>query len=801
MNAAARIALALGWMLAGFTAEAGVQVTQSRYDHAGTGANTQETQLNTRNVNPRQFGLLGSYPVDGDVYAQPLYVSDLAIPKKGTRNVVYLATMHDVVYAYDADATGREALIWTRDFRNPEAGIGPVPVAPLATNRNIRRYMGIESTPVIDPTTQTLYLVARTQEPADCSDNAQSDTDTHCAPLEQNRSVQTLHALDWATGEEKPGSPVIITASYRGQSFNPRFQHQRAGLVIASGQVIITWAADAVETLYPYHGWVMSYDAKTLQQTGTWATTTTHQGGGIWAAGRAPALIDNPAGGQDVILFTGNAIKTTVGYDGQNNFPESILRLRVDPHQAPDTLSLVDWFTPDNWQKLDKLDLDLGGSGPVILPGSGYIAGGGKEGILYVVDPNHMGKMQKGNPHLIQSFRAVPELHIMGGGVVWDRSTAGLPLRFYNWGESDYLKAFTFTDHRFDLSQTQSGPDYIDGHPGGILTLSANGAESGTGIVWAAGSNRGNAVRSVRQGILRAYDAADIRHLLWSSRMNTADDALAFAKFTPPTVANGKVFLATFSNQVQIYGLLPTQRARPAYVVLQPRSINKRLESAQATHFPGSRLKLASASGRAVQRFELHILPGGDRSIQSAATGLLMDDGLNPGTEPGQARLWPLREGLEAVAQAWSIEPGNPGYVRFVSRATGRALTLAKDRTTLETRPPSGLATQDWNIFRRADAGITECDTSLLQFVSALPGNPLLTADSDGHVRVQQPDPATDQTWVLGASSDEGYGFYSRLHRAWLSAPEGTTITEPDPTWSIEHLPSLTDTFSHIHSA
>jgi hypothetical protein len=779
----AGILLAAAWtVLVSVGVQADIHVTQSRYDRGGTGANLQETVLNTGNVNPRQFGFLGSYPVDGDIYAQPLYVSGVDIPGRGSRNVLFIATMHDVIYAYDADQTGEGSLLWQRDLRDPAAGIGPVPVAPLASNRNIRRFMGIESTPVIDTRTQTLYLVART--------------------LERGTYVQRLHALELASGQDKTGSPVTIGGEYQGLTFNPKFQHQRAGLVMASGQIIITWAADAIENSYPYHGWIMAHDAKTLKQTGRWTTTTSRLGGGIWASGRAPAVIDNPQGGEDIIVFTGNAIKTTQGYDGKTNFAESILRLRVAPETGDNAITLIDWFTPDNWQKLDKLDLDLGGSGPVILPGSGYIVGGGKEGVLYVVDPNRMGKLQKGNAGLVQSFRAVPKLHIMGGGVVWDRTSQGLPLQFYHWGESDYLRAFTFTGNRFDLNQTRRGKDYIDSHPGGILTLSANGSEPGSGIVWAWGSHRGNAIRTVRQGILRAYDAGDIHRLLWSSRMNTRDDGLAFAKFTPPTVANGKVYLATFSDQVRVYGLLPTERPRPVYVALESRISQYHLESTEASRFPGSPLTLAQASTAARQRFELKNLPNGDRALVSAVSDLRMDDGLAASPASGTVRLWPQRQGLAAVAQAWIIEPAQDGYIRLRSRATGRVLSAGQEGHSLSTHPPVGDLAEDWKMIRYGEAGVSECDTSALQFVSALPGNPLLTMDDRGEVKLKKPDSSARQQWLLGDISDTALRFYSAADPLWLSRQNGTVTTETatDSAWIVDRIASPLETFSRIRS-
>ena len=743
---------------AAVSARADINVTQSRYDLYRTGANPNETILNTTNVSAENFGLLYYYPVDGDIYAQPLYVSQVDIPDKGLRNVLYVATMNDVVYAFDADSASAEGgVLWRRDFRNIADGVLPVPVAKWAANRNIRRDMGIESTPVIDIVTQTLFLVART--------------------LESGVSVQRLHALDLATGQEKAGSPVVIGGSYRGINFNPKFQNQRAGLTLASGQVIICWGSDAIETLYPYHGWVMAYDAKTLAQTGIFSATTTVNGGGIWASGRAPAVIANPDGGQDIVLFTGNAIHSSAGYDGVGNFPESMLRLRIDPGRSG--ISLVDWFTPDNWRMLDRKDLDLGGSGPVILPNSGYIVGGGKQGIMYVVDPNNMGKMKKGNPSLIQSFRAVPVLHIMGGGVVWDRSANGQPLMLYNWGESDRLKAYTFDGNKFETQHVAVGEEYIGGHPGGILTLSSNGAAPGSGIVWAWGSNKDSAIRSIKQGILRAYDAENISRLLWSSRMDASDDALAFAKFTPPTVANGKVYLATFSNKVMVYGLLPEERKRRAYVSLESLIGQKTLEVVGAGRMPGTRLHISADQGKARQRWELTQLANGDQLFSTAAGALMLDDAL-AGNQAGgvPAQVWSKRSEQEGAAQTWWIEPSADGYVRIVSRDGNRALTLAdatgREGTPVLTIAQNGETTQDWKIVSRSDAGVTECDTSAMRFVSALPRNRLLTATPKNRVSIDDSNGSPAQHWVLKVRSAGGYEFHSAASGLLLTSINGT---------------------------
>lgn len=778
---------------------AGVNVTESRYDSYRTGANVNETILDTSNVNANSFGLLFSFPVDGDVYAQPLYVSNLKIPDKGVHNVIYVATMNDVIYAYDADSPDGQdgGLIWVRDFRNPDKGVipAPVPNKTAIINNNIRRNMGIEGTPLIDLSRKTLYLVSRTKE---------SDV-----------SVQRLHALDLATGEEKPGSPVQIEGTYRGNRFNPDFQNQRAGLAIASGQIVICWGADATEHDYPYFGWVMTYDADSLRQTGTYTTTTTINGGGIWASGRAPAVLSNTDGIDDIVLFTGNAINTLNGYNGINNFPESALRLRINPKNLANPINLVDWFTPDNWSYLDKRDLDLGGSGPVILPGTEYIVGGGKQGIMYVIDPHDMGKMQEGNPKLIQSFRAVPVLHIMGGGVVWDRTSANLPLLFYNWGESDRLRAFTFDGQKFDTKKVKVGKEYIGGHPGGILTLSSNGANRGTGIVWSWGSNKDSTLKSIKQGILRAYDAEDISHLLWDSRMNTDDDALAFAKFTPPTVANGKVYLASFSGKLLVYGLLPKQRKSRVYATIQSRIDNKVLEVPGASRSPGTRIQANTSNGQARQRWEITRLANGDRMFTTATSDLLLDDALAGSKEGINTQLWIDRTKSEIKSQTWQIIPSTDGYVKIVSRGNNRALTLsdaASDNAKwVVTQTINGQANQDWKIIKKPNAGITECNAEAIQFVSVLPRNRLLTATTNHLVQLKDPENTPAQSWKMIVRPDGHYEFHSVANDLLLTAinndlPQSNQVqllsadNSSAQTWKSKWIEHRYNTYSYIIS-
>lgn len=753
--------LCIGSLLMSATpAWSAVHVLQSRYDLSRTGANTQETILNTSNVNVKQFGQLFSYPVDGDVYAQPLYVSNLEIPGKGVHNVLFVVTMNDVAYAFDADSNNGPdgGLLWVRDFRNPEAEVTPVPVVSVATRRNIERNVGIESTPVIDLASQTLYLLARTKE--------------------KTAFVQSLHALDLTTGQDKSGSPAVIQGSYQGLTFDPRIHNQRAGLALAGGQIIITWAAH--QDLGAYHGWVMAYDAASLAQTGVFSTTTSVVGGGIWASGRAPAVIDTPGEGQDIILFSGNAVGTLQGYDGTANFPESMLRLKVNPAFPGNSIRLVDWFTPENWQILDAKDNDLGGSGPVLLPGTGYIIGGGKEGIMYVVDPNNMGKMQAHNPGLIQSFRAVRWLHIMGGPVVWDRTAIGKPLTMYNWGESDSLKAYTFDGSKFDTQNVTASREMVKGHPGGILTLSANGTASGTGIVWSVASNAGPVTRTIQQGILRAYDAENVSHQLWNSRMDTGDDSLAFAKFTPPTVANGKVYVATFSNRVLAYGLLAQTRKQHEYVSLVSRNGEKALEVAGASRTPGIHVQINSVRGFARQRWEIKKLPNGSVQLISAVNQLFLDDARAGAANRTPVQVWTERTNKDRIAQQWKIVPTSNGFVKLISRENQKALTLSgsADGAVVWTEDQTGQRAQEWKIIEKSDAGITECNTSSVQMVSALPWGRVLTAGSGNTVVIDDWDTGSgERIWKITPRRNGGYEFASLANDLVLSAATDSPTT------------------------
>jgi Abnormal spindle-like microcephaly-assoc'd, ASPM-SPD-2-Hydin len=556
MLGARPMAVALALVLAfGPSAQGAQPVLQRGYDKGVSGATLSETTLNTTNVAPGSFGLVFKLPLDDSVFAQPLYVPNVAIPKKGTHNVVYVATMSDTLYAFRADAGG--APLWSVNLASL-VGATPVPIAnfTFSGNRNIVGNLGILSTPVIDPSTHIMYLVACT--------------------LENSTLAYRLHAVDITTGAEPYGPGVLISASYGGSTFDARYQTQRVSLALSGNQVVFGFAA--VELEYPggYVGWVMAYNKLTLQQSGVFATVTTgNRGGGVWQSGRPP-VVDSSG---YVYVFVGNAYGG--GYDGVNDFSESVLKL--DPANG---LKLVDWFTPGNWSYLDANDLDLSSSGPLLIPGTSLLAGGGKTGIQYVLDTANLGKFNATDSQVVQKER-ISASEFRGGPVYWQRSAAnGGPLLF-NWGVSDWVKAYAFNGTKFAASPSSQGSG-TQIWPGGILALSANGELHGSGVLWATVAASGDAENNPPvPGELHALDAENVSQELWNSTMNASRDGFGnFAKFVPPLIANGKVYVATWSNQLAVYGLLATYTVSPTSLAFgsQPHGTNSAAQSVTVTN-------------------------------------------------------------------------------------------------------------------------------------------------------------------------------------------------------------------------
>jgi hypothetical protein len=502
-------------------------VLQRGYDTGVSGATLSETLLNTSTVSPSTFGLLFKLPVDDRVYAQPLYVPNVAIAGQGTHNVAYIATMNDTLYAFDADAGTQ---LWSVNFASLfDTTAVPIVNFTFDSNQNIVGNLGILSTPVIDPSTHIMYLVACT--------------------LENDTLAYRLHAVDITTGAEPYGPGVLISGSYGGSTFEPRYQTQRESLTLSGGQVVIGFGAVEEEAAGAYVGWVIAYNEQTLQQSGIFATITTGtRGGGVWQSGRPPVV--DSAG--FVYVFVGNGYQN--GYDGVNDFSESALKL--DPANA---LQLTDWFTPSIWSLMDTDDLDLSSSGPLLIPDTSptMIAGGGKTGILYLLNTTNLGHFNATDSNIVQEV-TISAGSMRGGPVYWQRSAAnGGPL-LYDWGSSDVVKSYAFNGTTFATTAGSQGSS-SQIYPGGILTLSANGEQHGSGVLWATVAASGDVFSDPTDpGVLHAFNAENLSSELWNSTMNsTRDNFGAFAKFVPPLVVNGKVYVATFSDQVAVYGLQP----------------------------------------------------------------------------------------------------------------------------------------------------------------------------------------------------------------------------------------------------
>jgi len=505
---------------------ASVNVATQHNDNSRTGANLNETVLSTANVNVLRFGRLFSRTVDGQVYAQPLYISNLDMGAKGVHNVVYVATEKNNIYAFDADDPNASTPLW-------QVNLGtPVPVRNTGETVDINEYVGITSTPVIDLASRTLYCVAKTKQ--------------------GGSYPQKLHALDLITGQAKFGGPVTIQGSVSGAgdgskngtiSFNSLRHLNRPALLLHGGYVFVAFGSHG--DVRPYHGWVFTYNATNLQPVAIFNTTPDTWGGATWQSGQGLA-----ADASGIYFMTANGHFD--GDIGGRNFSSSFLKL-----SAP-SLSLLDWFAPFNADTLDSNNEDLASAGPMLLPGTNLLVGGGKEGVLYLIDRGSMGHFRAGNnAQIVQSFQAANG-HIHGSPVYWNSTQYGSLV--YLWSEDDVLRAYRLINGVFQTSPFGLGLiSAPDGMPGGMLSVSSAGGASGTGIVWASMPYAGDANQQTVPGILRAFDASNVAVELWNSRQNESrDDFGNFAKYTPPTIANGKVYLATFSNSLVVYGLLPS---------------------------------------------------------------------------------------------------------------------------------------------------------------------------------------------------------------------------------------------------
>ncbi len=512
-------------------------IATGQYDSNRSSANLDEITLNHSNVTASQFGKLFSWTVDGWVWAQPLYVPGVPIPGGPSKNVVYVATMNNSIYAFNADNPSAPPL-WRANFgtavRAPTANGCPNGVGPL---------LGILSTPVIDPPTNTLYAVSAT--PTGVSSSAPRGIGY----------LHYLHAIDITTGQEKPGSPVQIQANVPGNGYDAQNGtvslsvaskvFQRTALLLANGTVYAGFGSCSSDA-DPWHGWVVGYATSNLTRTAVFNSTPNSGQGGIWQSGRG--LASDATG--DVYFNTGNATPYT-SYDA--SFPVTAGNSTTDAQRNDYPMRFVQLnaagqflssYPPANYAALNTQDLDFSSSGPLVIPGHNLLVTGGKEGIIYLFSSSNLSTP-------LQSFQATGTSAC--NLAAFDGCNQIHDLAFWNntlyvWGGYDILRAYAFSPSTNQFNPTPVSKNTIaTQREPASFAISANGNTSGTGIVWAVLPNSS----------LHAFDASNVASELWNSNQNSSRDALpSYPKFTEPTVANGRVYVATHSNQVAVYGLL-----------------------------------------------------------------------------------------------------------------------------------------------------------------------------------------------------------------------------------------------------
>src|SRR5712664_1864286 len=512
-----------------------VSVLTQHNDNTRSGWNANETALTTSNVNVRQFGEVFTLTVDDQVYGQPLVVGHVFIGD-GYHNVVYIATVNNTLYAYDGD---NGTLYWRKSFTAP--GMRPPTHTDMTgacggSYQDFSGNIGIVGTPVIDAARGTMYFVARSTT--------------------GSTFVQHLHAVSIVDGSEIAGSPTAITASYSGNgdgsvngviAFDAQRQNQRQGLTLLNGFVYVTFSSHC--DWGPYHGWILGYDAATLRQQVIYNATPNGYAGGMWESGTGMAA---DAQGNLYVVTGNGTVGDTANPTSPTNRGESALKLTP----SGSTLHVASYFTPQDYQVLNDSDLDYGTMGGFLIPNSLYFLTGGKDGNLYLLKKDAMGGY-------VPCANQVQQVVALGSSANMHCQAAyykGSAKQFiYVWSENQPLRALPF-DPASNLMDPQgqivAGGGGPTGQSGPVLSGSSDGSKDGTGILWASYASSGDAESFVSPGILWAFDANDVTKALWNNHQNVARDGAGnYAKFSAPTIANGHVYLPTFSNRVVVYGL------------------------------------------------------------------------------------------------------------------------------------------------------------------------------------------------------------------------------------------------------
>lgn len=514
-------------------------------DLSRDGVNSQEYELTTKNVAAATFGKLFSCTTDGPIYTQPLWAGNLSIGG-GRHNVVFVATVHDTVFAFDADARPcvtywGKSLLGSGEVWLSYSDVGATDIYPD---------IGIIGTPVIDPLTNTIYVVARSKT-----------TGTNCTPA--TSCFQRLHALSLIDGSEQYGGPVSITSAISvpgtgdGSSggnvaFNTLTQNQRPGLALSGGVVYVTWASHGDNP--PYHGWVLGYNETTLALVATFNCNPNGSDSGIWMSGGAPAADSSG----NLYFLTGNG--TFDANTGGSDYGDSTVKLSTSGG-----LAVAGYFTPADQLSLEGSDTDHGAGGAAILVDQPVgaqvqhlVIGGGKEGNMFLLNRDNMGGY--GGDFTPNDSNAVQKFSI-GSGIFSTASFFNNGLYVAGIGASLQVFSFNTTTGQFNTSSTSQSPTSF-GYPGATPSISALGTANA--IVWAIDSSQycTGGSPSCGPAVLHAYDATNLATELWNSSQTPGDVAGNAVKFTVPTVANGKVYIGTQGNnaipgELDIYGLKP----------------------------------------------------------------------------------------------------------------------------------------------------------------------------------------------------------------------------------------------------
>jgi hypothetical protein len=637
-------------------------------DNLRTGQNLAETVLTPGNVNSSVFGKLFEVPLDGKVDAQPLYVSQLPVPGVGSANVVFAATEHDSVYAFDAN-TG--AIYWHVSLLNP----GETTSDPRSCGQVVPE-IGATATPVINlqaGPNGVIYVIGMSK---DASGNY----------------FQRLHALDLTTGAEQLGGPIDIHASYPGSGdestngtvfFNPKQHKERAALLLDGGKVYTSWSSHC--DIRPYTGWLIAYDAFSLAQTAVLNFAPNGEGVAVWASGAGPA-----ADGAGWLFFnlangTFDTVLNAQGFPAYGNYGNAFLRVATFNNQLiPDS-----YWTMYNTIAESNVDRDLGSGGILLLPPMAdsngqtrYLAvGAGKDASIYVTDRTNMGGFNpNGNSNIYQELPSA-----LAG------SEFGMPAWFngtvYFGAVNDRIAAYPVVNARLLPSPASVSPT-VFGYPGATPSISANG--NSNGILWA--------VENGATAVLHAYDAANLGTELYNSNQVGARDSFGTGnKYITPTIANGKVFVGT-TNSVAVFGLLHGGQA-PVQIVA--RHSGKCLDVPASSPNPGTQLVQYQCSGGSNQQWNLSANDDGSFEITSVTNGMALDVAGEFLPDGIPAVQWPYWGGPN---EKWKLQRAGDGYYQLVAEHSGKCLDVAggpdasADNTPVQQWSCWGGSNQQWQL-------------------------------------------------------------------------------------------------------